>query len=62
MKLNSDKIIQRAGEIYEEFNHAHNTKDKLKSNQVRAAIMAICEEINKQSKFNNINYEETPIK
>ena len=48
MKLNPDKIIQRAGEIYEEFNHAYDTKDKLRSNQVRAAIIAICEEINDQ--------------
>ncbi len=48
MQLNPNKITEKAGEIYEKLGEAYEFKDGLRSNQVRAAIIAICEEINKQ--------------
>jgi len=53
--LNPDQIIKNAGQIYEKLGRAYHFDDGLKSNQVRAAIIAICEEINNQNKRNPVD-------
>jgi hypothetical protein len=55
--LNPDQIIKNAAQIYEKLGRAYHFDDGLKSNQVRAAIIAICEEINKQRKEISQNHE-----